>query len=94
MVGGVATNLNGYQRSTDEIDVWIKDITENRKKLRKAFHDYWGIDFFMIETVQIIPGWTNFNLNNGTRLDLMFDMKGLEGYTFDECYKMAYGSFV
>ena len=90
MVGGVATNLNGYQRTTDDIDIWIKDSSENRKKLRKAFYDYWSIDFFMIETMQIIPGWTNFNLNNGMRLDLMLDMKGLEGYGFDECYKVAH----
>lgn len=46
-------------------------------------------DFSMLATMQIIPGWTNFNLNNGVRLDLMVDMKGLEGYTFDECYQMS-----
>lgn len=85
MVGGVATNFNGYQRLTDDIDVWIKDSVENRKKLRRAFQDYWNIDFFMIETMQIVPGWTNLNLSNGMRLDLMIDMKGLEGYSFDEC---------
>lgn len=89
MVGGVATNLNGYQRLTDDIDVWIKDSPENRKKLRKAFYDYWGIDFFMIETMQIVTGWTNFNLNNGIRLDIMLDMKGLEEYSFDECYEVS-----
>lgn len=31
MVGGVATNLNGYQRMTDDIDVWLEDTIENRK---------------------------------------------------------------
>lgn len=89
MVGGVATNLNGYQRVTDDIDVWIKESSENRKKLRKAFYDYSNIDYFMIETMQIVPGWTHFNLNNGVRLDLMIDMKGLEGFTFDECMTVA-----
>lgn len=38
----------------------------------------------MLETLQIIPGWTNFSLNNGFRLDLMIDVKGLEGFWFDE----------
>ena len=28
-------------------------------------------------------------LNNGLKLDKMVDMKGLEGYSFDECYQMA-----
>ena len=37
MVGGVATNLNGYQRSTEDIDMWIEDTIENREKLRAAF---------------------------------------------------------
>ena len=39
--------------------------------------------------MQIIPGWTNFNLNNGYRLDLMVNMKGLEEISFDECYQLA-----
>ena len=43
----------------------------------------------MLETMQIIPGWTNFNLNNGMKLDLMFDVKGLEKFTFDECFELA-----
>ncbi|MDQ2753671.1 MAG: hypothetical protein M3R72_11680 [Bacteroidota bacterium] len=89
MVGGVATNLHGYNRGTDDIDAWIKNTTENRKLLRNALKEYSSIDYFMIVDMQIIPGWTHFNLNNGTRLDLMVDMKGLENYTFDECLKAA-----
>lgn len=89
MVGGVATNFNGYQRTTDDIDVWIEDTIENRRKFRFAFKEYSGEDFSMIERMQIIPGWTNFNLNNGYKLDLMVNMKGLEDYSFDECHKSA-----
>ena len=37
MVGGVATNLHGYNRSTDDIDVWIDDTIEKRKNFRKGF---------------------------------------------------------
>lgn len=90
MVGGIATNLNGYQRTTDDIDVLIKDSSENRKKLRSAFKKYSGIDYPMIETLQFIPGWTNFNLNNGIVLDIMINMKGLEKYTFDDCLEVAH----
>lgn len=32
MVDGVATNFNGYQRTTDDIDVWIEDTIENHSK--------------------------------------------------------------
>lgn len=65
MVGGIAINLNGYQRTTDDIDVWFEDSIENRNKLRIAFRNYGMGDFFMLETMQIVPGWTSFNLNNG-----------------------------
>lgn len=43
----------------------------------------------MLETIQFIPGWTDFHLMNGLRLDILVNMKGLEGYTFDECLNMA-----
>lgn len=89
MIGGVATNLHGYQRSTDDIDVWIEDTLENRSNMRKAFKEYSRIDYFMIETMQIVPGYTNFNLNNGFRLDLMVEVKGLEELSFDKCLALA-----
>jgi len=85
MVGGVATNLHGYNRTTDDVDVWIDDTSQNRKNFREAFQKYSGTDIFMMETMQIVPGWTPFNLNNGAQLDLMISMKGLEGLTFNEC---------
>ena len=35
MVGGFATNLHGYQRTTK--DIMLNDSAENRKKIRKVF---------------------------------------------------------
>lgn len=89
MVGGVATNFNGYQRTTDDIDIWIEDNETNRENLRKAFKMSDMGDFYMLRTMQIIPGWTDFHLNNGLRVDILIDMKGLEGYSFAECLAMA-----
>ncbi len=89
MVGGYATNLNGYQRITDDMDIWIEDTTENRNNIRIAFNACKMGDYHMLATMQIIPGWTNFNLNNGLKLDLMLDVKGLEGFTFQECLGQA-----
>lgn len=62
---------------------------ENRKALRKAFLKCEMGDYPMIDYMQFVPGWTDFHLNNGLRLDILIDMKGLEGYTFDECLEMA-----
>lgn len=89
MIGGVATNLHGYIRSTNDIDVWIEDTLENRGALRTAFREYGMGDFFMLERMQIVAGWTYFHLNNGVRLDLMVAVKGLEGIGFDECLLLA-----
>jgi hypothetical protein len=89
MVGGFAINIHGYQRYTGDMDIWIMDTPANRINLRKAFNDAGMEDYFMMESIQFVPGWTDFRLNNGLKLDIMVDMKGLENYSFDECYQLA-----
>lgn len=89
MVGGYATNFHGYNRYTGDIDIWIDDNLKNRQALRRAFAECDMGDYPMIEYMQFIPGWTDFHLNNNLRLDILIDMKGLEGYSFDECLQMA-----
>jgi hypothetical protein len=89
LIGGYATNLHGYQRFTGDMDIWLNDTIENRQALRKAFIACDMGDYPMIETMQFIPGWTEFHLNNGFTLDILTEMKGLESYTFDECLQMA-----
>lgn len=39
MIGGFAINLHGYSRTTKDIDIWIEDTLENRKKLRQALKE-------------------------------------------------------
>ncbi len=63
------------QRTTEDIDIWIKDTLENRKNIRKAFDECELGDFEPLERMQFIPGWTYFHLNNGIRIDLMYKMK-------------------
>ena len=89
MVGGFAINLHGYSRATKDIDIWIDDTLENRKNLRKALKEQGSGDYEPIETMQFIPGWTNFQLNMGFILDVMVQVKGLNEIGFDECYKYA-----
>lgn len=89
LIGGYAINFHGYQRFTGDVDIWLKDTLENRKKLRQAFIDCDMGDHPMIESMQFIAGWTQFRLNNGLELDILTEMKGLESYTFDECKVMA-----
>lgn len=89
MIGGFATNIHGYQRYTGDMDMWIQDSNDNRKRLKVAFKQAGMGDYFMIETMQFVPGWTDIRLNNGLRLDIMTTMKGLEDFTFEDCLKTA-----
>ncbi len=89
MIGGVATNLHGYYRTTSDIDIWIDDTFENRESLYKVFKNIGMGDLKALLTIQFIPGWTDFYLDNGVRLDIMTSVKGLEKYSFNEAYEMA-----
>ena len=89
LVGGYAVNFHGYQRFTGDMDIWIEDTIENRRALRQSFIKSNMGDYPMIETMQFVPGWTDFHLNNNFRIDILIGMKGLEGYSFDECLQMA-----
>ena len=89
MIGGVATNLHGYYRTTSDIDIWIEDSSENRMNLYKVFKDIGLGDLKALLTIQFIPGWTNFYLENGVRLDILTSVKGLEEFSFDDAYDLA-----
>ena len=88
MVEGVAVNLHGYSRTTEDIDIWIKDTKANRKQLGLAFAKF-GYDEINLEDFQFIPGWTDFFIGAGIRLDVLIEMKGLEGYSFEESLQLA-----
>jgi len=89
MVGGFATNMHGFSRMTADLDIWIKDTLENRKKFRKALNKIELGDFESIENMQFIPGFTSFHLKSGFELDVMTFIKGFEEDAFDTCYQMA-----
>ena len=89
MVGGFAINFHGFERYTGDLDIWIEDAKSNRENLRKAFLDCGMGEYFMLDKIQFVPGWTEFKLINGLTLDILTEMKGLEKYTFSECLQMA-----
>lgn len=88
LVGGFATNFHGYQRFTGDVDIYLDDTTENRQRLRQAYQAYIKIDFPSFESIQFVPGWVDFPLRDGTRLDIMTSMVGIE-LPFEECLKAA-----
>jgi predicted nucleotidyltransferase len=88
-IGGFAVNYYGYNRSTGDIDLLIEDSLDNRKKLRKVLEKLGIGDFEEIESIQFLPGWTDFSLNTGLRLDIMTSIKGLETTPFSILYEQA-----
>ena len=87
-MGGFATNFHGYQRFTGDVDIYLEDTLPNRRRLRKAYKAYCSIDFESFETIQFVPGWVEFPLKDGTRLDIMTSMLGVEA-AFEECLQSA-----
>ena len=88
-IGGLAVNIYGYGRNTGDIDIFIEDSISNRQKLRKAIQQLGLGDFESINTMQFLPGWTDFNLNINFRLDIMTSVKGLENISFKELLEKA-----
>ena len=88
MIGGFATRFHGFNRNTDDIDMWIDDTSANRKNLRKAFVELGYGDMESLETMDFVPGWTTFYAA-GIELDILTEMKGLKNLSFDDCLKLA-----
>jgi predicted nucleotidyltransferase len=88
LVGGLAVNFHDYQRFTGVVDIYIEESLGNRKRLRKAYKAYCNIDFESFETIRFVLGWVDFPLTDGTRLDIMTNLVGVDA-TFDECLKAA-----
>jgi hypothetical protein len=47
------------------------------KKPGKLCQAYSATDIESVERMQFVPGWIDFPLNNGGRLEIMTSMKGL-----------------
>ncbi|MBA2561357.1 MAG: nucleotidyltransferase [Chitinophagaceae bacterium] len=88
MVGGFAVNMHGYSRATNDIDVWIKDDKINRKNFGKALEQF-GYGDSSWEELQFVPGWTDFYIGPGIRLDVLTTMKGIEDITFEQAFEQA-----
>lgn len=89
-IGGFAVNMYGYGRNTGDIDIFIEDSIVNRKNLREALKQAKIGDFENLNTMQLIPGWTDITLNFNLRLDIMTSVKGLENKTFEQLLEKAY----
>lgn len=88
MIGGFAVNLHGFSRTTADLDIWLKDEIENRRNLGRALIQF-GYDEGTFEDVDFVPGWTDFYIGSGIRLDIITSMVGLGNIAFDEALSNA-----
>lgn len=82
LVGGIAVNFHGYQRSTGDMDVWIKPSKENGIKLVAAIKDF-GFDTELIKEYDYESTLTFSLRDNPLQIDIMTRLVGLN---FDEAY--------
>ena len=88
LVGGFAVILNGYSRSTGDMDIWVDRTSENYKKIKLAFHNFEMPVFDMTEDNFLNhPIWDVFTFGvPPCAIDVMVNMKGL---AFNDCYETA-----
>lgn len=89
LVGGFAVNVNGINRATKDLDIWLADTTENRKPFVDALLEYGIEGAEVFHTLPFIAGYTEIVLDNGFVIDVMADLQFFKQDTFSECYAMA-----
>jgi hypothetical protein len=89
LVGGLAVNYHGFNRSTGDIDIWINDSIDNRIKFISALKNY-GIEGAEVYTdLPFIAGYSELMLDNGVRIDLMSELQFFKKENYNDCYKIA-----
>lgn len=89
LVGGLAVNYYGHQRTTGDVDIWLDDSAENRKKLVNALEEFGVEGADVLLKNQLIAGFSEILIQSGIYLDLMADLQYFKQNKFDECYTMA-----
>lgn len=79
LVGGMAVILNGYNRTTGDMDVWVKKSSENYDRILGAFHSF-GMPVFDMTKEKFLGD--QFDVwsfgRDPVRIDLMTAVKGLD----------------
>lgn len=89
MLEGFASILNGYNRLTADVDIWIKDSKENRQALQISLQEI-GLDTIPdLQNMDFVPDWSSITLPSGFELDVMTALKGFEQQAFDDCYESS-----
>lgn len=89
IVGGFAVNRYGYNRTTGDLDIYLRDTKQNRKNLIEAIDEMGYGRYDMLLDTPIIAGYCEIMMDDGMYADLMTDVPGLEKENYDEYLNMA-----
>ena len=64
-------------------------LWRTEKTFRKAVQEQGSGDYDVIESMQFVPEWTDFQLNFGFKVDGMTSIKRFDNMVFEECYPYA-----
>lgn len=89
LVGGLAVNHYGFSRTTGDIDIWIEDSSDNRKKLVATLNDFGveGAEAFL--SYPLVAGFAEILLDKGIYIDLMADLTYFKKENFGECFEVS-----
>jgi Nucleotidyl transferase of unknown function (DUF2204) len=87
VVGGYAVNHYGYSRTTADIDIYLQDTVENRRRIIEALDKLEYGRFEELLRVPILAGYCEIMMDDGMYVDLMTVIPGLDPNDFDEQYK-------
>ncbi len=88
LVGGYAVILNGYRRSTGDMDVWVKVSAENHKKLLKAYLDF-GLPTSDINEENFLRNEEMDVFTYGIPPVCIEILKKVKGCDFEKAYKIS-----
>ena len=88
LVGGYAVILNGYRRSTGDMDVWVNVTAENHKKLLKAYLDF-GLPTLDITEENFLQNDDMDVFSYGIPPVCIEILKKVKGCNFGEAYKIS-----
>ena len=90
LVGGMAGVVHGHIRTTQDMDLWVKNDEKNTNALVQALlvNEVAGAD--LLNGMPLIFGWTSVRFGlSGFELDLGHSLKAFMDSDFDACYARA-----
>ena len=90
LVGGMAGVVHGHIRTTQDMDLWIKNDPENMLALVQALKENEVPGSELLEGMPLIFGWTSVRFGlSGFELDLGHNLKAFPEQDFDVCYQRS-----